>query len=365
MSNVGIVIVSHSAKVAEGAADMVRQMVGDEVPLAYAGGNADGGLGHRRRSIMEAIDRAWSEAGVAIMVDLGGAETNSEMAIEMLDDDRRALVVVCNAPIVEGAVIAAAEASGGSSLRDGEANGRRVVAAMIAKLMPTTKFRRNRMPHQTVTGSAILTNAVGLHARPSVKLTQLAKSFAAIGRYRARCERSVGRREEPGQGHAGEGPARFRRSCPGQGRGCIGCGGRHRVAGRAAFRRAGGHCPCQRGKGGVMTERILLGRPAAPGLGSGPVVRLEHRLRADPLWRSRSRSGCPCRRNRRGHRCTEWHDRGGRGGCCRNPWVPSGSFVRRRARPPRHSSDCQWCCRRYCLAQRPGFRDRNLPECGG
>ena len=29
------------------------------------------------------------------------------------------------------------------------------------------------------TGSAELTNAVGLHARPSVKLTQLAKSFAA------------------------------------------------------------------------------------------------------------------------------------------------------------------------------------------
>ena len=57
MSNVGIVIVSHSAKVAEGAADMVRQMVGDEVPLAYAGGNADGGLGTDVGAIMAAIDR--------------------------------------------------------------------------------------------------------------------------------------------------------------------------------------------------------------------------------------------------------------------------------------------------------------------
>ena len=45
MANVGIVIVSHSPKVAEGAADMVRQMVGDTVPVAYAGGNPDGGLG--------------------------------------------------------------------------------------------------------------------------------------------------------------------------------------------------------------------------------------------------------------------------------------------------------------------------------
>jgi phosphoenolpyruvate---glycerone phosphotransferase subunit DhaM len=65
---------------------------------------------------MAAIERAWSVAGVAILVDLGGAETNSEMAVEMLDDDKRPLVVICNAPIVEGAVIAATEASGGSPL---------------------------------------------------------------------------------------------------------------------------------------------------------------------------------------------------------------------------------------------------------
>jgi PTS hybrid protein len=116
MANVGIVIVSHSPKIAEGAADMVRQMVGDAVPLAFTGGNGDGGLGTDLAAILGAIDRAWSEAGVAVLVDLGGAETNSEMAIEMLDDKRRRKVVVCNAPIVEGAVIAATEASGGSSL---------------------------------------------------------------------------------------------------------------------------------------------------------------------------------------------------------------------------------------------------------
>jgi len=116
MANVGIVIVSHSAKIAEGAADMVRQMVGESVPLAYTGGNPDGGLGTDIAQIIAAIDRAWSEAGVAILVDLGGAETNSEVAIEMLDEPRRARVVVCNAPIVEGAVMAATEASGGATL---------------------------------------------------------------------------------------------------------------------------------------------------------------------------------------------------------------------------------------------------------
>jgi PTS hybrid protein len=116
MKNVGIVIVSHSPLVAEGTADMVRQMVGDEVKVAWCGGNSEGGLGTSVESILIAIDKAWSEAGVAILVDLGGAETNSEMAVEMLPEDRAGRVVVCNAPIVEGAVIAATEASGGASL---------------------------------------------------------------------------------------------------------------------------------------------------------------------------------------------------------------------------------------------------------
>ena len=113
---VGVVIVSHSPKVAEGAADMVRQMVGDEVPCAWTGGNPAGGLGTDAVKIRDAIDRVWSEAGVAVLVDLGGAEMNAEMAVEMLDGDRSARVRICNAPIVEAAVVAATEASGGAGL---------------------------------------------------------------------------------------------------------------------------------------------------------------------------------------------------------------------------------------------------------
>jgi dihydroxyacetone kinase phosphotransfer subunit len=114
--NVGIVIVSHSPDVAKGAADMVRQMVGHGIPLAWTGGNPDGGLGTSVEGILAAIDSAWSEAGVAILVDLGGAETNSEMAIEMLPAERQGRVVICDAPVVEGAVMAATEAWGGSDL---------------------------------------------------------------------------------------------------------------------------------------------------------------------------------------------------------------------------------------------------------
>ena len=97
---------------------MVRQMVGNDVPLGFCGGDPDGGLGTSVEKILAAIDAAWSEDGVAILVDLGGAETNSEMAIEMLADERQSKIVICNAPVVEGAVMAATEAWGGGTLMD-------------------------------------------------------------------------------------------------------------------------------------------------------------------------------------------------------------------------------------------------------
>ena len=114
--HVAIVIVSHSARVSVGAADMVREMVGDEVRVAFCGGNPEGGLGTNVAAIKAAIERVYTPAGVALLVDLGGAETNSEMAIELLPEAWQAQVVICNAPIVEGAVMAATEAAGGSAL---------------------------------------------------------------------------------------------------------------------------------------------------------------------------------------------------------------------------------------------------------
>ncbi len=115
---VAIVIVSHSPKVAEGAADMVREMVGLEVKVAHCGGNPEGGLGTDVARIKAAIEQVYGPAGVAMLVDLGGAETNSEMAIELLPGDWQERIVICNAPIVEGAVMAATEAAGGSPLAE-------------------------------------------------------------------------------------------------------------------------------------------------------------------------------------------------------------------------------------------------------
>ena len=150
---------------------MVRQMVGDEVPLAWCGGNPDGGLG-TNVEIDHARDRPGlvGQAGVAILVDLGGAETNSEMAIEMLPEERQGRVVVCNAPIVEGAVMAATEASGGASLDESSGPPR--------SCRPREAREMSGMTDSNASARFSSPIAVGLHARPSVKLTKLAKTFA-------------------------------------------------------------------------------------------------------------------------------------------------------------------------------------------
>jgi dihydroxyacetone kinase phosphotransfer subunit len=118
MSKVGVVIVSHSPDIAKGTADMVRQMVGDSVPLAYCGGNPAGGLGTDVAAIKNCLEQTWNPAGVVVLVDLGGAEMNADMAIEMMGENKRSSIVICNAAIVEGAVMAATESSVGGRLEE-------------------------------------------------------------------------------------------------------------------------------------------------------------------------------------------------------------------------------------------------------
>lgn len=114
--NVALVIVSHSRDIARGAREMVLQMVGDEVDVFACGGDVSGGLGTNMAEILATLKAAYRPKGVAICVDLGGAETNSEMAIEMLPPEQQARFRICDAAIVEGSIMAGTEAASGASL---------------------------------------------------------------------------------------------------------------------------------------------------------------------------------------------------------------------------------------------------------
>lgn len=108
-----MVLISHSAKVAEGTADLVRQMAG-EVALAAVGGDSSGGTGTDPEAIRAAIEGLGARE-ILVFMDLGSAVMSAETVLEMLDDDLRGRVHLVDAPFVEGAFSAGVTASSGAS----------------------------------------------------------------------------------------------------------------------------------------------------------------------------------------------------------------------------------------------------------
>ena len=110
MGTVSMVLVSHSRQLAEGVRELAAQMTQGKVKIAVAGGTADGRLGTDATAILAAIEEVRGPEGVLILVDLGSAVLSTQMAMEQLSDGN-GRVLLSNAPFVEGAVIAAVEAS--------------------------------------------------------------------------------------------------------------------------------------------------------------------------------------------------------------------------------------------------------------
>ena len=114
---VGIVIVSHSEKIAEGTVELCAQMADAGVRLMAAGGTADHRIGTDAERIATAIREADSGYGVLVLVDLGSAVLSTDLAFELLDDAVRERAAIADAPLVEGAVAATVAASMGSDLQ--------------------------------------------------------------------------------------------------------------------------------------------------------------------------------------------------------------------------------------------------------
>ena len=111
---VGIVIVSHSPKIAEGIRDLALEMAQGYEGLYCAAGLEDGTIGTDAVRIMEAIQDADAGDGVVVLADLGSGIMSAEMAIEMLESDIN--VRIADAPILEGAISAAVTSTSGASL---------------------------------------------------------------------------------------------------------------------------------------------------------------------------------------------------------------------------------------------------------
>ena len=114
---VGLVIVSHSWKIAEGVCDLANEMAGGNPGIIAAGGLEDGSIGTDAQRIADAIREANQGDGVAILADIGSAIMSAETAIELLEDEGEEIrAEIADAPLIEGAVCAAVEAAGGATL---------------------------------------------------------------------------------------------------------------------------------------------------------------------------------------------------------------------------------------------------------
>ncbi|MGW0856797.1 PTS-dependent dihydroxyacetone kinase phosphotransferase subunit DhaM [Streptomyces sp. NPDC002690] len=114
---VGIVLVSHSGPVAESVAALARGLAagGATAPVVAAGGMPDGGLGTSSGLIARAARSVDAGAGVAVLVDLGGALLTVKAMLADGDELPHGTELL-DAPFVEGAVAAVVTASAGGDL---------------------------------------------------------------------------------------------------------------------------------------------------------------------------------------------------------------------------------------------------------
>ena len=115
---VGLVIVSHSAAIASGLAELVAQVAGPDVPIVTAGGGPDGTLGTDGGRVGAAMRQADVGAGAVVLVDLGSSVLSVKAALAELPADEAVSFVLADAPLVEGAVAAGVTASTGAPLAE-------------------------------------------------------------------------------------------------------------------------------------------------------------------------------------------------------------------------------------------------------
>jgi multiphosphoryl transfer protein len=198
---VGIVVVSHSRTLAHAAVELAAEMVPGTPPaVAVAAGLDDGAFGTDAVAVREAIEQVDSPDGVVVLCDLGSAVLSAEMALEFLDEELRARVVISPAPLVEGLVVAFVTAAGGAAAAEIATEAANALAGKISQLggaVPTASTAGaiptgSAMPSAAdadagatddgppaASATLVVTNAHGLHARPAARLVSTVRGFDA------------------------------------------------------------------------------------------------------------------------------------------------------------------------------------------
>ncbi|WP_152590709.1 phosphoenolpyruvate--protein phosphotransferase [Nostoc sphaeroides] len=182
---IGIVIVSHSKQLALGVRELAAQMVQGQVSIAVAAGIEDpeNPLGTDPIQVYEAIASVFSDDGVLVLMDLGSALLSAEMAIEFLPEAQQQKVYLCEAPLVEGAIAAVVAAAAGRDIHQVMAEARGALLAKATQLglvssplsLVTPTTTNVKLPTREI--RLIVSNRLGLHARPAAQFVATAAQF--------------------------------------------------------------------------------------------------------------------------------------------------------------------------------------------
>ncbi len=177
---IGIVIVSHSQQLADGLKELADTMSMEPVPIVSAGGidDPDSPLGTDAIRILDAINEVMNDDGVLVFFDLGSAKLNAEMALDLLDDEAREKVRICEAPLVEGVLNAAVQAAAGQSMDVAIAEARATARAFIDDMPEDISVEAAAGALEGLVSREFRIRTVhGLHARPAAQFVQTASRF--------------------------------------------------------------------------------------------------------------------------------------------------------------------------------------------
>ncbi len=166
---VGIVVVSHSSKIAEGAVELAAQMAPD-VELVAAGGTDDERIGTSLEKVLAAVEQSLVDSGgdgVVVLTDLGSAVMTAESAVEFASDPDA--VLLADAPLVEGLVAAAVSAQGGAGVEDVRKAAEAVAFGNVPSGGGGPEIPESK-DEPDASGDFELINPLGMHARPAAKI---------------------------------------------------------------------------------------------------------------------------------------------------------------------------------------------------
>ncbi|MBD2431708.1 MULTISPECIES: phosphoenolpyruvate--protein phosphotransferase [Fischerella] len=184
---IGIVIVSHSRRLAEGVRELALQMVQGHVPIALAAGIDDPAnpLGTDAMQVYEAIASVYSDDGVLVLMDLGSALMSAEMALEFFPSEQQQHIHLCAAPLVEGAIAAVVAASSNSDIQWVITEVQEALVAKATQLGLADCHLSSVISEEPMINdkghtsqiSLTVSNRFGLHARPAAQFVSCAARF--------------------------------------------------------------------------------------------------------------------------------------------------------------------------------------------